>query len=124
MAQTKIKSKMLDFPVVAKDTGYTILTTDGGKTFSCNSAQGQTFNLPSVASADVGFECTIVKMGTGGVIIDAADSDTIEDSGAGDTIYCADPRYASITLKLVSETHWAIKCAYGTWVTTIEGHEQ
>lgn len=104
--------------VEAKNTGYTIQTTDSTKTFTCNSSSAQSFNLPSVSSSDVGFECTVVKLGAGQVTIDAADSDLIEDSGAGDTIYCNDETIATITLKLVTETQWIIKFASGTWTTT------
>lgn len=105
-------------PVEAKDTGYSIQTTDDYKTFTCNSTSAQTFNLPSVASGDIGLEYTIIKLGAGQVTIDAADSDLIEDSGAGDTIYCADDGIATITLKLVTETQWIIKFCSGTWITT------
>lgn len=104
--------------VEAKDMGYTIQTTDSTKTFTCNSASAQTFNLPSVAAVNVGIEFTIIKLGAGQVTIDAADSDLIEDSGAGDTIYCADEGITTITLKLVTETQWIIKFCSGTWITT------
>lgn len=101
-----------------KNSGYSILTTDNAKVFVCNSTSTQTFNLPSVTASDIGFYCTIIKIGSGQVTIDAADSDTIQDSGAGDTIYCADTGIASITLVLCRETAWYITSAVGTWVTT------
>lgn len=104
--------------VEAKNTGYTILLADNGKTFTCDSTSAQTFNLPSVDTVDIGTVFTIVKLGTGQVIIDAADSDTIEDSGAGDTIYCADEGDAVITLRLFTSTGWNILFANGTWITT------
>jgi hypothetical protein len=104
--------------VEAKNSGYTILTTDNSKVFTCNSTSTQTFNLPSVASGDIGLTYTIVKLGTGQVTIDAADSDTIEDSGAGDTIYCNDETPATITLRLLTNTGWYIVSANGTWITT------
>lgn len=105
--------------VEAKDTGYSITTSDFGKTFTCNSSSLQTFYLPSVTTSHVGYEYTIVKLGSGQVTIDAADSDYIEDSGAGATIYCNDAGIATITLKLVTETQWIIKFANGTWTTTV-----
>jgi hypothetical protein len=101
-----------------KNSGYTILLADKGKIFTCNSTSTQTFNLPSVSETDIGTEFTIIKLGVGQVIIDAADSDTIEDSGPGDTIYCSDETYAIICVLLVSATEWVIKFANGTWITT------
>ena len=102
----------------AKDTGYTILTSDNGKTFTCSATTTQTFLLPSVDATNIGFVVTIVKLSTGQVTIDAADSDTIEDSGAGDTIYCSDLNPATITLRLFTSTGWFIIAANGTWITT------
>ena len=104
--------------VEAKDSGYTILTTDNGKVFTCDSASAQTFNLPSVDSSNIGTTYTIVKLGVGQVTIDAADSDTIEDSGAGDTIYCNDETPATITLRLLTATGWYIVELNGVWITT------
>jgi len=104
--------------VEAKNSGYTILTTDLGKVFTCNASTAQTFNLPSVTTSHIGTEYTIVKLGAGKITVDAADSDTIEDSGIGDTIYCEDSGIATIKLLLVTETNWVITFANGTWITT------
>jgi hypothetical protein len=101
-----------------KNSGYTITNADYGKTFVCNSASDQTFNLPSIDTPDIGFETTIIKIGGGKVTIDAADSDTIQDSGNGGTIYCSDRGIASITLLLARPTAWYITSAVGTWITT------
>jgi len=105
--------------VTAKDTGYTITLADHGTIFTCSATTPQNFNLPSVDATNTGYKYTIVKLGTGAVTITAADSDTIEDSGAGLTIYCADEGIATITLELVTATQWIIKFANGTWVTTV-----
>ena len=105
--------------VEAKNSGYTITTADVGKTFTCNSTTGQTFLLPSVGAGELGYGYTVTKLGSGRVTITAADSDTIEDSGAGLGIYCADSGIATIQLKLVSLTQWIIKSANGVWITTI-----
>jgi len=67
----------------------------------------------------LGYEYTIVKLGSGTIVITAADSDKIEDSGEGTTIYCADDGLATIRLKLVTETQWIIFFASGTWITTV-----
>lgn len=105
--------------IEAKTTGYTVTVAELSaipKTFTCESTI--TFNLPSVDASNVGLAARFAKMGAGTVTIDAADSDTIEDSGAGDTIYCADPGYATITLQLMLATEWIITAATGTWTVT------
>ena len=102
-----------------KTDNYNVLVTDFGKTFIMNGIN-KTFNLPSVALADVGAILTFVFISTGTLIIDAADNDTIDDSGAGDTIYCTQngEKYSSITLMLASTTEWIILAAKGIWTTT------
>jgi hypothetical protein len=107
-------------PSSTKTNNYNVLTTDTGSTLIMNAATAKTFSLPSVDATNVGVWCTFVKIGAGQVTIDAADSDTIADSGAGDTIYNgqANETSATITLELVSETKWAITGASGTWTTT------
>lgn len=104
----------------AENSGIALATSDFGKTITVNAAGVQTVSLPSVAATDVGGWFTVVKLGAGQVTIDAADSDVIADSGAGDTIYnnIAAETYATITLRLVSETLWSITGAFGTWTTT------
>jgi len=106
--------------VETKTDNYNVQTTDVAKTLVMNSALDKAFNLPSVGAGDVGLWFTFIKLGAGKLTIDAADSDVIADSGAGDTIYddIAGETYATITLVLVSETQWAITGAHGTWVTT------
>ncbi len=71
-----------------------------------------------MTTSHIGTEYTIVKLGAGKITVDAADSDTIEDSGIGDTIYCEDSGIATIKLLLVTETNWVITFANGTWITT------
>jgi hypothetical protein len=85
-----------------------------------NSSSEKTFNLPSVGSGNVGCHFYFAKINTGKLIIDAADSDKIADSGAGDTIYNDQTGeiYATIHLVLVSETQWAIYGMDGIWSTT------
>jgi len=103
-----------------KTDTYNVLTTDIAKTLVMNSGDDKIFNLPSVGASNVRLFFTFIKIGVGKVTIQAADSDIIVDSGAGDTIYNdeATETYASITLQLISETHWVIVGASGTWVTT------
>lgn len=103
-----------------KTDNYSVLTTDVGKTLVMNSASEKTFSLPSVDSGDVGLYFTFAKIAAGKLIIDAADTDVILDSGAGDTIYndVSGEVYASITLQLVSATLWTVVGGIGTWITT------
>ena len=106
--------------VQVKNSGYTITLDDAFITFTCDSSSDQIFLLPSVGSDDIGIEYSFTKLGTGKVTITAADTDIIEDSGAGLSIYCDDVGIASITLKLVTQTQWIIKSgATGTWTTTV-----
>lgn len=100
-----------------KTDNYVITTSDFGKTLSMNSASDKTFSLPSVDSYNDGSLTKLCKMGTGKVTIDAADSDYIFDSGAGDGIYTTS-NYAFIILEYHDDdTRWYIVHAVGTWVT-------
>jgi hypothetical protein len=102
------------------DSGATLDSDDFGKTVIVNSGSTQTVNLPSVSSSDIGAWYRIVKVGTGQVTIDAADSDTIADSSAGGTIYNnqAGEDYATITIQLATDTEWVVTKAHGTWSTS------
>lgn len=106
--------------VQAADSGITLTSADFGKTITVNSASAQTVSLPSVSSSDIGATIKVIKLGAGRVTIDAADSDTINNSGAGDTVYnnAVTPAYASIDLLLVTDTKWAIVDGQGAWITT------
>ena len=97
---------------------HTVLLTQTGHILVMNSTSNKTFTLPSVAAADVGTVYTFINISTGRLTIDAADSDTIDDSNAGGTIYSDDNTIASITIRLVSTTHWQIIGANGAWTTT------
>jgi len=104
--------------VEIKTDNYSVQTTDFGKTFVMNAAD-KTFSLPSVSASDIGATLTFIHVGTKNLTIDAADADTISDSGAGDGIYCeqAGEIYASVTIMLATETAWIIKDAKGTWIS-------
>lgn len=101
-----------------KTDTYNVSTEDNMKILVMNAATEKTFNLPSVTSSNVGLQFTFVKLSTGNLIIDAADSDVIMDSSAGGTITnSATETMPNLTLILVSETQWAIVGGSGTWVT-------
>jgi len=105
-----------------KTDNYQVLEADLGKTLIMNSASDKTFTTPSVDASDIGAPLRFVKIGTGKVTIDAADSDTIGDSGAGDTVYCGGAGIAVINLELVTATSWAIMSVVNepseSWITT------
>lgn len=113
------KSPLNTDSVESRDSGYTITLSDANKSFTCNSTIARTFYLPSVSSTEIGYEYSFVKLGTGQVTIVASDSDIIQDSGEGMSVYCSDAGIANITLQLVTSTLWIIKFANGTWVTTV-----
>jgi len=107
---------------VTKTDNYTVTTADLGKTLVMDSASDKTFTLLSVSASDIGARLRFVKLGAGKLTIDAADSDTIGDSGAGDTVYCGDTGKAYIEIELVSATAWIIKSVVNepseSWITT------
>jgi len=76
--------------------------------------------LPSVGTDQDGMRVTFVKVGSGQLNIDAADSDYIHDSAGGGTIYNgAGQTCASITLEYChADTRWYVIASSGTWVTT------
>jgi len=107
---------------ITKTDNYTVLEADLGKTLIMNSASDKIFTLLSVSASDIGARLRFVKLGAGKLTIDAADSDTIGDSGAGDTVYCGDSGKAYIEIELVSATAWIIKSVVNepseSWITT------
>ncbi|HBB66246.1 MAG TPA: hypothetical protein DCZ93_02880 [Elusimicrobia bacterium] len=113
-------ARIAKFEVRAADTGITLTAADFGKTITVNSASAQVVYLPAVDASNIGATFRIVKLGAGRVTVDAADSDTINNSGAGDTIYnnAVVPPYASVDLLLVTDTGWAIVGGQGAWITT------
>lgn len=107
-------------PVTNFASGQTLTVDQSGETITCTSSNAETFYLPSVDASHVGSWFRFVKLGSGSMTIEAADTDRIADSGQGDTIYNDEPlqTYATLTLILVSATQWAITEGHGTWTTT------
>lgn len=108
------------FPVTPVSEGLTLTVEQSGDTITCNSATEQTFYLPSVDASNIGIWYRFVKLGSGKLNIEAAETDRIADSGLGDTIYNDVPSqtYATLTLLLVSANQWSITEGHGTWTTT------
>jgi hypothetical protein len=97
----------------------TIVVGDFNKVFiHSHASDSKTWNLPSVAAAQMGGILKFVKLGTGTMTIDAADADTIDDSAAGGTIYCSDSGIATISLQLVGASKWVVVAATNVWTTT------
>ena len=107
------------FVVEEADSGITLTTDDFGKTISVDSSSSQTVTLPSVDSTNLGAWVRVLKLNSGQVTVDAADSDTIADSTAGGTIYNnqSGQDYAVIEIQLANGTEWVVVHAEGTWST-------
>ncbi|MDD2805807.1 MAG: hypothetical protein PHV33_09640 [Elusimicrobiales bacterium] len=107
-------------PVEAADAGFTVTAADFGKTFTVNSATPQTITLPAISAENIGAEITVVKLGTGGVIIQAYTFDAISDSTVGGTLANASvaETYATITLRIASLDKWVVIGSTGTWTAT------
>jgi hypothetical protein len=104
--------------VQAANSGITISTATYGKTITVNNASDMVVTLPSVGS--VGAVVTVVKLGAGRVTVDAPAGIYIGVSSSGGTIYSTNvsPNYASVTLRQVTATYWAVISSYGTWSAT------
>ena len=98
----------------------TLTPADAGRTVIVNSSSNRQVNLPSVNAAELGSFFTIVKLGTGNVAIDAADSDTINGGAAGGTLLndVAEETFAYVVLRLVSATAWVVVGGVGSWRTS------
>lgn len=98
----------------------TLKTEDLGKVIICNiGTSNVNITLPHVTSDDLYSWVTIIRLGTGKLLIKANDSDRIERSSPGSSVWCQEEGRvaANITLELVSETIWAILSGTGIWKT-------
>lgn len=113
-------SSSIKWTVEEKGIAYGVQVADSSKTITLTGTTARIFSLPSVAAGDIGTWYTFAKLGSGQLTIDAADSDYIIDSGAGDTVYnnTAGETYATLTLELVTSNKWIATGAFGTWTTT------
>lgn len=113
-----INDPEIQYDVQTKTDDYSVLVTDSGKTLVMNSSSNKGFTLPSVAAGDVGLTYTFTSIGSGKCTITASDSDRIDDSNAGGhidfTFAGVGNELPTVTLRLVSSTHWAIIGANGT----------
>lgn len=97
---------------------HTVSLEDRGYDLIMNSTDPKTFTSPSVGEPEIGIEYVLYNVGTGRLTLQMADSDTIDDSSAGGTIYSDTDSVSSLHIRLVTATHWQIVGANGAWVTT------
>lgn len=95
-----------------------LTTTSFGKIIKFNNgATNVTCYLPSVSATNIDSWLIIMRLGTGSLTIQAADSDTIEKSKAGGKLVCNESGrvVANVLLSLATETKWAILAGTGIW---------
>lgn len=109
ISQIVTETYTTDVSLTVRDMGKLIKFNNGANNLVCY--------LPSVESTDVGSIINIMKLGTGHLRIQAADSDVIGNSSAGGAIVSAEPDRvgANISLFLEAETRWSINAGLGIW---------
>ena len=112
------------YAVTAKSDNYSVLLGDclSGKALSMNAVVEKTFSLPSVVNGDIGAVITFAKIGTGKLIIAAADADIIGESSNGGTVENSTfETFATVTLLLIGangNAQWLVVGYHGSWVFT------
>ena len=96
---------------------HTISLEDRGYDLIMNSADDKTFTSPSVGEPEIGIEYVIYNINTGRLTLQTADSDTVDDSSAGGTVYSDTDNIAMLRIRLISASHWQMS-GNGAWVTT------
>ena len=110
----------LKIPIETHTTDTILALSDLHKIHIFNSAGDRTCTLPSVSSSHLGRWVVIAKQGTGDLVIQTADADTIIDSTAGGIIECTTNDYPmqKIALMLMTSTEWHNwKGSFGVWST-------
>jgi hypothetical protein len=100
---------------------YVLGEEDFGKTMIMNAAGAKTFTFPSVTVSEIGRWVEFVKKGAGKLTIQAVGTDTINDSGAGGTVYndLAEETFALVRLKVIAAGQWLIEFFTGSgWRTS------
>ncbi len=101
---------------------HTVLLDQTGQLLIMDSGSEKDFNLPSISAADIGKRFHFASTGTGKLIINPADADTIDDSTAssGDiSATSAAGVIVTLSIEVVSATEYAIlQGANGTWTTS------
>ena len=96
--------------ILNKTANYVILVENLNYLITMNNAATRTFTLPSVDATHVGDCILFAKLGAGKVIINRADTDTINGQAS---IYnnVADELYSFMRLRLIAATSWAMEWA-------------
>jgi len=106
-------------PVTITDDNVMLTSSHFDKSVRMSSAADHVASLPSVGVSEDGARIRIIKIGAGKVTIDAADTDIIDDSGAGDTIYNDTAEtYAICDLEYIHAITTWVTVSTGTWTTT------
>jgi len=112
------------YTITEKEDNYSVLVGDclAGRALTMNAVVEKTFSLPSVTAPDDGATITFIKIGTGKLIIAAADADMIGASSGGGTVFNNTAEtYASVTLLLIGgagNAQWIVIGYHGSWVFT------
>ena len=97
---------------------HTVEWDQAGHTLVMNSTSDYTFTLPAASAAHIGTEFHFTNINTGKLTIDPTGNDTIHSAAATKVLYSDTDTIASVTIRLVSATHWQIVFANGTWAVT------
>jgi hypothetical protein len=105
--------------IINTTASITLTTSDLGKNIRVTSSSSRTVTLPSVDASNDGSKVRITKLGSGNVIIQAADSDLIGDSTAGGTCTnsTSTETYAYLDLEYVDSAVKWLMSGSGTWTT-------
>jgi len=112
-------AKIAENFVVTVTTGSTLSTSDYGNTIVANNGSTYvTFTLPLLSSSDVGARLTFVKLGTGGMRIQAPSGNYIADSTSGGSLYTNENAVGcTVSLMAASSTNWVILGGDCVWQT-------
>ena len=120
MPQQTQKSKTI---ITAKTDNYPIVINDLGsvndRLMTMNASTSKTFTLPSVESTEIGKAITLIKIGSGDVVIATSDSDTILDGTTSSSVssMTLTELYKAVTLVLNNTTTWVIQSVSGPYAT-------
>ncbi len=105
-------------PSLTYTTTAYLTDDDLGRLIKFDTGPGLVFcYLPSVIDVQIDSWLIIIRLGTGKLIVKAADSDTIESSSPGGALICDEVGRvaANLHLYLATETKWAIIGSTGIW---------
>ena len=107
-------------PVTITDDDVSLTSAHFGKTVRMDSAGDRVATFPSLGASDDGAKGRIAKVGAGKVTVTASDSDKINKSGAGCSIYNdeAAETWAYIDYEYVHAKETIMVSGNGTWTTT------